>query len=178
MESKKYSLLLVFDNFWLRLCSHLVLSKYKKKYHWYRYIMVMPNIYSMKWIYVKPPTMCLPSLISVNKLSSQHKFRRSLFIQPCQSSLQPYISCSNCSIPATILPASLHFPFSSSNSFSFPPHCIIMKGFLLRAQSEPWVSSLLHRQQAKFIYHYLAGLNGQANSWKADKHLILDLACF
>ncbi len=39
------------------------------------------------------------------KLSSQCRFGRSLIIQSCQSSLQPYISSSHCSIPATILPA-------------------------------------------------------------------------
>ncbi len=122
MESKK---ILSSFSFWLLPVEALLtfgsvqIQKKWSLYHWFRYIMVMPNIYSMTWIHVKPPTIWLPSLISVNKWSSQRRFRRSLIIQSCQSSLRPYISCSNCSVPETILPASLHLPFSSSNSFSF-----------------------------------------------------------
>ncbi len=96
----------------------------------------------------------------LTKWSSQCRFRRSLIIQSCQSSLRPYISSSHCSFPATIILASFHLPYFSSKSLSFPPHCTIIEEFLLFLGS-----SLLHGQQAKFIYHNLAGLNGQANSW-------------
>uniref|UniRef100_A0A671M997 Immunoglobulin C1-set domain-containing protein n=1 Tax=Sinocyclocheilus anshuiensis TaxID=1608454 RepID=A0A671M997_9TELE len=54
-------------------------------------------------------------------------------------------SSSHCTVPATILPASLHLPV------------------LTRSSSQASGSSLLQEQQAKFVYHYLAGLNGQVH---------------
>ncbi len=105
------------------------------------------------------------------------RFRRSLNIQSCQSPLQPYISSSHWSIPVTILPESLHHPFSSSTFLSFfPPHLTIIEGVL--TQSSSWASGLsfLRGQQAKFVFHYLAGLNGQANSWNIYKMCIHSLS--
>ncbi len=48
------------------------------------------------------------------------------------------------------------------NSSLFPPHLTIMGGGVLLVLTG---LSLLRGQQDKFVYHYLAGLNGQANSW-------------
>ncbi len=98
------------------------------------------------------------------------RFRRSLNIQSCQWPLWPYISSSHWSIP-------LHRPFSSSKFLSFfPPHLTIIEGVL--TQSTSWASGLsfLRGQQAKFVFHYLAGLNGQANSWNIYKMCIHSLS--
>ncbi len=78
-------------------------------------------------------------------------------IQSCQSSQRPYISSSHFSfrhLPLLLL----YFLLLSSTLFN---HGRVLTQSSRRA-SNP---SLLHRQQTEFVYHYLAGLNGQANWW-------------
>ncbi len=87
---------------------------------------------------------------------------------------------------AVIFSPLLQEPFFPSQSFFWggmikffkiclPPNCsqsvasllsfiILFWGVLTPSSSRASGSSLLHGQQAKFVYHYLAGLNGQVNS--------------
>ncbi len=105
------------------------------------------------------------------------RFRRSLNIQSCQWPLRPYISSSHWSIPVTILPESLHHPFSSSKFLSFfPPHLTIIEGVL--TQSSSWASglNLLSRTASQICLPLSGGLNGQANSWNIYKMCIHSLS--